>query len=102
MRVFLALLFSALCVTSAAADTWPTKPVRLIVPAPPGSAPDFLSRLMSPKLSEMWGQPVIVDNVVGAGGNIGTDRVAKAPPDGYMLLFNTIGPISVNISLYAT
>src|SRR5258708_26314126 len=57
---------------------------------------------MRPKLKERWGQPVVVDNVVGAGGNIGTDRVAKATPDGYMLLFNTIGPISVNISLYAS
>jgi len=83
-----------------AAQAYPARPVRLIVPAPPGSAPDFLSRLISPKLTDMWGQPIVIDNVVGAGGNIGTDRVAKAAADGYTLLFNTIGPISVNVSMY--
>jgi tripartite-type tricarboxylate transporter receptor subunit TctC len=79
---------------------YPEKPVRVIVPAPPGSAPDFLARLLGQKLSEVWSQPVIIDNVVGASGNIGTDRVAKATPDGYTLLFNTIGPIAVNVSLF--
>jgi tripartite-type tricarboxylate transporter receptor subunit TctC len=99
MRLFLAffcIIFSAV----VAAQSYPARPVRLIVPAPPGSAPDFLSRLISPKLTDMWGQPIVIDNVVGAGGNIGTDRVAKAAPDGYTLLFNTIGPIGVNISMY--
>jgi tripartite-type tricarboxylate transporter receptor subunit TctC len=99
MRIFLALL-CALFVHGAWAQAWPAKPVRLIVPAPPGSAPDFLSRLIAPKLNDMWGQPLVIDNVLGAGGNIGTDRVAKAPADGYTLLFNTIGPIGVNISMY--
>jgi tripartite-type tricarboxylate transporter receptor subunit TctC len=79
---------------------YPEKPVRVIVPAPPGSAPDFLARLLGQKLSEAWSQPVVIDNVVGASGNIGTDRVAKATPDGYTLLFNTIGPIAVNASLF--
>ena len=72
----------------------------MVVPAPPGSAPDFLARLLGQKLSEAWGQSVVIDNVVGASGNIGTDRVAKAMPDGYTLLFNTIGPIAVNGSLF--
>jgi tripartite-type tricarboxylate transporter receptor subunit TctC len=95
------LFFSACGVgTHALAQSYPAKNVRLIVPAPGGSAPDILSRLIGQKLSEMWSQPVIIDNVVGAGGNIGTDRAAKAPPDGYTLLFNTIGPIAVNISMY--
>src|SRR3954465_566768 len=79
---------------------YPDKPVRVIVPAPPGSAPDFLIRLTGQKLSEAWGQPLVIDNVVGASGNIGTARVAKAAPDGYTLLFNTIGPIAVNVSLF--
>lgn len=79
---------------------WPEKSVRLVVPAPPGSAPDILSRLLGQKLSDSWGQPVVIDNVVGASGNIGTDRVAKAAGDGYTLLFNTIGPIAVNVSLF--
>lgn len=99
MRFVLALL-SFLFFGAASAQPWPAKPVRLIVPAPPGSAPDFLSRLIAPKLTDLWGQPIVIDNVLGAGGNIGTDRVAKAPADGYTLLFNTIGPIGVNISMY--
>jgi tripartite-type tricarboxylate transporter receptor subunit TctC len=79
---------------------YPDKSVRVVVPAPPGSAPDFLVRLVGQKLGETWGQPVVIDNVVGASGNIGTERVAKATPDGYTLLFNTIGPIAVNQSLF--
>ncbi len=86
---------------TALAQAYPSKPIRVIVPAPPGSAPDFLSRLLAPKLGDIWGQPLVIDNVLGAGGNIGTDRVAKAPADGYTLLFNTIGPIGVNISMYS-
>ena len=78
---------------------WPEKQVRMIVPAPPGSAPDSQIRLISQKLSEMWGQSVVVENVVGAGGIIGADRVAKAAPDGYTFLYNTIGPIAVAESL---
>ena len=78
---------------------WPEKQVKMIVPAPPGSAPDGQIRLISQKLSEMWGQPVIVENIVGAGGTIGTDRVAKSAPDGYTFLYNTIGPIAVAESL---
>jgi len=83
------------------AQGFPSKPVRFVVPAPPGSAPDFLARTVGQKLNELWGQPVVIDNVVGAAGNIGTERVAKAPPDGHTLLFNTIGPIAVNISMYS-
>ena len=79
---------------------YPDKSVRVVVPAPPGSAPDFLVRLVGQKLSEAWGQPVVIDNIVGASGNIGTERVAKSAPDGYTLLFNTIGPIAVNVSLF--
>ena len=79
---------------------WPEKAVRIIVPAPPGSAPDALVRMFAQKMSENWGQPVTVENVVGASGNIGTDRAAKASPDGYTLLFNTLGPIAVNYALF--
>jgi len=101
MKVFAALICMALGVPAAWGQAYPSKPIRVIVPAPPGSAPDFLSRLLAPKLGDMWGQPLVIDNVLGAGGNIGTDRVAKAPADGYTLLFNTIGPIAVNISMYS-
>lgn len=93
----LAVLFA---LGAQAQPRYPEKPVRMVVPAPPGSAPDILARLVGQKLSESWGQPVVIDNVVGASGNIGTDRVAKAPGDGYTLLFNTIGPIAVNVTLF--
>ena len=102
-RLGAALLGACLMLQSSAwAQTrvYPDKSVRVVVPAPPGSAPDFLVRLVSQKLSEAWGQPVIIDNIVGASGNIGTERVAKAVGDGYTLLFNTIGPIAVNVSLF--
>jgi tripartite-type tricarboxylate transporter receptor subunit TctC len=94
------VLAACLAAGGALAQSYPSKAVRLIIPAPPGSAPDILSRLIGQKLSESWGQPVVIDNILGAGGNIGTERVAKAAPDGYTLLFNTIGPIAVNISMY--
>lgn len=86
--------------TQAQPVKWPEKAVRIVVPAPPGSAPDALVRMFAQKMSESWGQSVTVENVVGASGNIGTDRVAKALPDGYTLLFNTLGPVAVNYALF--
>ena len=104
MKTTTSLLAAAVAVLLAlpahAQPRYPDKPVRMVVPAPPGSAPDILARLLGQKLAEGWGQPVVIDNVVGASGNIGTDRVAKAPGDGYTLLFNTIGPIAVNVTLF--
>jgi tripartite-type tricarboxylate transporter receptor subunit TctC len=97
----LAAAVSSACLPAhAQTRAYPEKSVRVIVPAPPGSAPDFLVRLVGQKLTELWGQALVIDNVVGASGNIGTERVAKAAPDGYTLLFNTIGPIAVNVSLF--
>lgn len=100
-----AAIFFALSLVSPQAahaqPKWPEKTVRFIVPAPPGSAPDTQIRLIGQKLSELWGQPVVIENVVGAAGNIGTDRVAKATPDGYTFLYNTIGPTAVNPTLMA-
>ncbi len=86
---------------AAQARAWPERPVKFIVPAPPGSAPDSMVRVLGAKLAEVWGQPVTVENITGASGNIGTDRAAKAPADGYTLLYNTIGPIAVNVTLFA-
>src|SRR3954470_13106738 len=80
--IALALLIGA---TTAAAQTFPTKPLRLVVAAAPGGTPDILARIVGPKLSEQVGQPVIVDNRPGATGNIGAEVVAKAPRDGYTL-----------------
>ncbi|MFM9972435.1 MAG: Bug family tripartite tricarboxylate transporter substrate binding protein [Burkholderiales bacterium] len=85
----------------AQAQAWPTKPLRMIVTFPPGGITDFSARVISPKLAEAMGQPVIVENRVGAGGNIGTDLVAKAPPDGYMLMV-AAPPNAINVALYKT
>src|SRR5688572_2567759 len=85
---------------SACAQNYPTKPIRLIVPYAPGGKSDMIGRLVGQKLEERLGQPVIVDNRAGAGGNIGTNIVAKARPDGYTLLVGAPGPISINVSLF--
>lgn len=102
IRAFFACLLLALLATAgiAAAQEYPNRPVKIIVPGAAGSVPDFLARTIGQRLSDVWRQPVLVENIVGAGGNIGTDRVAKAPADGYTLLLNTIAPIAVNQSLY--
>jgi len=97
MRLLLALLFVS---GSAIAQQYPGKPVRWIVPTGPGSAVDVNARRITPKLSEALGQPVIVENRPGAGGNLGADLVAKSPPDGYTLLMGTVGTQSINPSLY--
>jgi len=92
MKKILAVLFSAACAAfplSAAAQSWPTKPIRMIIPYPPGGATDILGRLISQKLSPMIGQPVVVENRAGASGNVGFDFVAKSAPDGYTLLTGT-------------
>jgi tripartite-type tricarboxylate transporter receptor subunit TctC len=100
VRCVLLIVCAAVFAGSAQAQTYPVKPVRFIVPAPPGSTPDFLARIVGQKLTEKWGQSVLVETVLGASGNIATDRVAKSAPDGYTLLFNTIGPIAINQNLF--
>ncbi|MPM20376.1 hypothetical protein SDC9_66805 [bioreactor metagenome] len=86
--------------TLAHADNWPTRPIKWIVPYPPGGSTDMLARLVGQKLSERLGQSVVIENKPGAGGNLGTDFVAKQPGDGYTILMGNIGPISINPSLY--
>lgn len=84
----------------ASAGTYPDKPIRLVVPFTPGGSTDILGRTIGDQLTRAWGQTVIIDNVPGAGGSIGADRVAKAPADGYTLLMGHIGTLTVTPSLY--
>lgn len=84
----------------AAAEAFPAKPVRIIVPQTPGGASDALARIVGQKLSERWGHPVVVENKPGAGGNVGTDYVAKSPADGYTLLMSYVGTQAINGSVY--
>ncbi len=97
LLVFSVLL--ALPATAAAAD-FPSKPAKIIVAFPPGAATDIVGRILAQKLTEMWGQSVIVDNRAGASGTIGTDVVAKSPADGYTMLLGTLGNLAANPSLY--
>ena len=79
---------------------YPAKPIRLVVPFTPGGSTDILARTLGQKLAEAWGQPVVIDNVPGAGGSIGADKVAKAAPDGYTLLMGHIGTLAITPSIY--
>jgi tripartite-type tricarboxylate transporter receptor subunit TctC len=87
-------------VAQSAAMPYPSKPIRMVVPFTPGGSTDILARAIGVELTKAWGQPVIIDNVPGAGGSIGADKAAKAAPDGNTLLMGHIGTLAVNPSLY--
>jgi tripartite-type tricarboxylate transporter receptor subunit TctC len=90
-----------LATAASAQGTYPNRPVRVIVPFAAGGTTDIFARLIADKLSQSLGQQFIIDNRGGAGGNIGADAVAKAPPDGYTLVMGTVGTHAINASLYA-
>jgi tripartite-type tricarboxylate transporter receptor subunit TctC len=100
---FLAVALLALApATLALAQAYPTKAVKMVVPFPPGGSLDNAGRLIAQKLSDLWGQTVVVENKPGAGGNIGADIVAKSPADGYTILLGALSTHAVNPSLYKT
>ena len=99
MRLIVLLAF-ALFSLGSTAQTYPSKPVRVVIPYPPGSTPDIVGRLLSERLQKALGQPFVVENRTGAAGNIGADAVAKASPDGYTLLVAINGPVAVNKYLF--
>jgi tripartite-type tricarboxylate transporter receptor subunit TctC len=95
-----ALLLCAQAAPALAADTYPSRPISLVVPFPPGGPTDAMARRLADGLGRQLGQTVVVENRAGAGGNIGAEYVAQAKPDGYTLLFGTSGPLAINGSLY--
>ena len=99
MRQSMVLALTALCATLAFGQGYPNKPVKIVVPFTAGSATDILARTFGQKLSEIWGQPVVVENHPGAGGTIGAGIVAKSPPDGYTLLVHSAAQ-AYNPSIY--
>jgi tripartite-type tricarboxylate transporter receptor subunit TctC len=86
---------------AALAQPWPAKPIKVIVPYPPGGTSDILARALAPKMQEALGQPWVVENKPGATGNVGADLVAKSPPDGYTLLLADIGSLAISPSVFA-
>jgi tripartite-type tricarboxylate transporter receptor subunit TctC len=94
------ILLSILVSAAAVAQPYPSRPVRLIVPTPPGSTPDTVARALAAKLQESFSQPVVVENRAGAGGNIAAEAVARSAPDGYTLFVGINGPVATNKYLY--
>ena len=101
LAAMLAIALSLSASKDVAAQSYPSRPVKLVVPFPPGGPLDIIGRAIAQKLTEAWGQSVVVDNRPGAGGNIGADVVAKSPPDGYTVVMGALSTHAVNPSLYA-
>src|SRR5687767_14874979 len=101
MKKLLAILFGTLLALEASAQAWPQKAVRFIVPFPPGGATDISARLLGEKLTQIWGQTVVIENRGGAGGGVGAAEAARAAPDGYTLFFPSGSVLTANQHIYA-
>jgi tripartite-type tricarboxylate transporter receptor subunit TctC len=104
MRSLRTMLVAAIAAFAGAAgaQTYPNKPIRIVVPFTAGGTSDILARALGPHISAAWGQPVIVENRTGANGNVGADFVAKSAPDGYTMLLSDVGALAINPSVYAS
>ena len=100
MRFAAAGIALALSLAPAAAQEYPVKTIRMVVPFAPGGTSDIIGRTLGQKLNEAWKQPVVMDNRVGVAGSLGAADAAKAPPDGYTLLVGNVGPVAINNSVY--
>jgi tripartite-type tricarboxylate transporter receptor subunit TctC len=96
------LVLLACCAALVHAQAWPSKPIRYVVPFPPGGSTDTLARLLQADLSKALGVSVVIDHKPGAGGGVGSDIVAKSPPDGYTILGGTVSTHAINATLYKT
>ena len=101
LRKIVALVFGLALIGGAAAQSWPQKPVRFIVPFPPGGATDISARLLGEKLTQIWNQQVVIENRGGAGGGVGAAEAARAAPDGYTLFFPSGSVVTANQHIYA-
>lgn len=99
-RILLAALWCVALAGTAAPQAWPTRAVRIVVPFGPGSTPDMVARILGDRLQARLGQPFVVESKTGASGNLGTDAVAKAEPDGYTLGISIVGPLALNALLF--
>ena len=95
-----AALSLTLAAGAALAQAYPAKPIRIVVPFAPGGTSDILARAIAPKMTEAWGQPVVVENKTGANGNVGAEFVVRSAPDGYTMLLSDVGAIAINPSVY--
>ena len=100
LRAWLMLVLALLPALAFGQASYPNRPIRMVVPFAPGGASDFVARILSPKLSELLGQQIVVDNRPGASGNIGMDLAAKAPADGYTIYLGNIGTIAINPAIF--
>jgi len=100
IRILLAALAVSLALGAAAQDAYPSKPIRIVVPYPPGGASDVTARILGQKMAESWGQQVVIDNRPGANGIVALEHVSKQPGDGYTLLMANLGPNAINPAVY--